>query len=78
MLKDTAQKVQVGQERFSLVQLGPENNSAVIVEDVQERGLPVLAFKPAMRRRVILPKLAYLLSLPTMNRLGLMLGFLSC
>ena len=68
----------MGQERFFLVKPCAQNDSAMIIEDVQERGLPVLAAKPAVRRSIILPKLAYFLGLPTANGLTSVFGFLSC
>jgi len=77
VLKDPAQKIQVGQECFPLVEPGAENDAAVVIEDVQQRWLPVLACKPPVRRRIILPKLAYSLGLPTTNGLGFVFGFLS-
>ena len=77
MLKDPAQKIQVGQECFPLVEPGAENDAAVVIEDVQQRWLPVLACKPPVRRRIILPKLAYSLGLPTTNGLGFVFRFLS-
>lgn len=77
MLKDPAQKIQVSQECFPLVEPGAENDPAVVIEDVQQRWLPVLACKPSVRRSIILPKLTYFLGLPTPNGLGFVFGFWS-
>ena len=54
----------MSQERLPFVELGGDNHAAVIVHQMQEGGLPILADKPAMGRSIVLPKLADFLSLP--------------
>ena len=58
----------MSQERLPLVELGGHNDAAVIVHQMQQGGLPILAHKPAMGRSVVLPKLADFLGLPAAHR----------
>jgi len=63
-LEGLTQEVQMGQERLPLVELGGDNNAAVIVHQMQQGGLPILAHKPPMGGSIVLPKLADFLGLP--------------
>ena len=67
----------MSQQRFLLVEAGPQDQAAVIIEDVQQRWLPILAGQPPVRRSVILPELAYFLGLPTPDGLAFGFGFFS-
>ncbi len=63
-LEDAAEEVHVGEESFTWVKTGAEDDAAVIVEDVEQTGLPVLIGEPVVGRSIVLPELADLLSLP--------------
>jgi len=67
----------MGQQRFPLVEPGTEDQAAVIIEDMQQRRLPILTRQPPVRRSVILPELAYFLGLPAPDRLAFGFGFFS-
>lgn len=67
-LKDTAEKIEVSQESFALVEAGAQNDAAVVIKDMKQKGLPILAFKPSVGRGIVLPELAYLLGLPAADR----------
>jgi hypothetical protein len=56
-------EVEVGVEIFPFVKAGAGHDAAVAVEDLQQRGLAVLAVEPAVGRSVVLPELADLLDL---------------
>lgn len=43
----------------------------MVIKDMKQRGLPILAFEPAVGRGIVLPELAYLLGLPAANGLAL-------
>lgn len=62
------QEVEMGGEIFALVNASAGDDAAVVIDDLQERGLALLAVEPAVRRSVILPKLADILDLPAADR----------
>jgi len=62
--KSQAQELQMGQKRFALVKTGADDETAVVVHQVQQARLPILANKPAVRGGVVLPELSHLTDLP--------------
>lgn len=62
------QEIQVSQQSFALVNLGPGEDSAAIIEHIEQREEQITVWKPAMRRSIQLPQLADLTALPTSNR----------
>jgi hypothetical protein len=66
--KSLAQELQMSQEGFALVESGADDQTAVVIHEMQEAGLPVLSDQPAMRGSIILPELAHALSLPAADR----------
>src|SRR5271156_198849 len=74
--KGAGEQVQMGKERLARIEPGHGQNTAVIVDDLQQRKRVDSTGKPAMGRGVILPELADLLHLPATNWLAE--GFLFC
>src|SRR5271170_2212140 len=68
--KGAGEQVQMGKERLARIEPGHGQNTAVIVDDPQQRKRVDSTGKPAMGRGVILPELANLLHLPATNWLA--------
>ena len=64
------EEVEMGGEIFAFVEAGAGDDAAVIVDDLEERGLAVLAVEPAVGRSIVLPELADLLNLPAAHGAG--------
>ena len=62
------EEVEVGGEIFPLVEARPGEQAAVIIHDLQQWWLALLAVEPAVRGSIVLPKLADLLDLPAADR----------
>ena len=75
-LKGVAEKLQVSGQSFPRVQPSPGDTAAMVINELQQRGLPVLAGQPPVRRSIVLPELAHSLGLPAPNRSRLGLGLL--
>ena len=64
------EEIQMGVEVFAFVEAGTRDHAAVLVDDLEEGGRAVLAVEPAVRRSVVLPKLADVLDLPAADGVG--------
>ena len=67
--KSVGKKIQMGGEIFQFVKLGAGEKAAVVVDQLEERGLIIFGGDPAMRGSVVLPELADILHLPAAGRL---------
>lgn len=62
------QEVEVSQEIFALIDFGAGEDSAAIIEHVQQREELLAARKPAVGRGIQLPQFSDLTALPALNR----------
>ena len=72
--KGGGQEIQVGQQKFALIQLGTDKEATAIVEHVEHGEIDDGARKPSVRRSIQLPEFANLRTLPAPNRSPRFLG----
>jgi len=69
-LEGQTEELQMGQKRFPFIEADNDHHAAVIVNQIEQGRLPLLADQPAVGRSVVLPELADLLGLPAAHGLA--------